>query len=80
MAKAGWTTDGGAALHGASTTKCPAELPGFDALIFTGPVGPNILGTCTYKDSAGSGDTGIQVRSYVRDVGESTTPSPTTAR
>jgi len=72
MAKAGWTTDSGAAIHGASTTKCPAELPGFAALIFTGPVGPNILGTCTYKDSTGSGDAGIQVRKYARDVGEST--------
>ena len=71
MAKAGWTMEGGAALHEESATKCPAELPGFDALIFTGPIEPNILGTCTYKDSADGGDTGIQVRRYMRDVGES---------
>lgn len=71
MAKAGWKMDGAAAIHETSTTKCPAELPGFTALIFTGPAEPNILGTCTYKDSAGGGDAGIQVRKYVRDVGES---------
>lgn len=71
MAKAGWTMVSGAAVHEASTTKCPAELPGFNALIFTGPAGPNILGTCTYKDSAGNGDAGIQVRKYLRGVGES---------
>jgi len=71
MTKAGWKMDAGAALHDPSTTKCPAALPGFDALIFTGPVEPNILGTCTYKDGAGGGDTGIQVRRYMRDVGES---------
>ncbi len=71
MAKAGWKMDSGAAIHEASTTRCPAELPGFAALIFTGPVGPNILGTCTYKDSADSGDAGIQVRKYMRDIGES---------
>jgi hypothetical protein len=71
MAKAGWKMDGGAAFHEASTTKCPAELPGFNALIFTGPAEPNILGTCTYKDSSGMGDAGIQVRKYMRDVGES---------
>ena len=71
MAKAGWKMDGGAALHDASTTRCPGELPGFSALIFTGPSEPNIVGTCTYKDSAGGGDAGMQVRKYVRDVGES---------
>jgi hypothetical protein len=71
MAKAGWKTENGAALHEASTTKCPAEVAGLNALIFTGPVEPNILGTCTYKDSAGGGDVGIQVRKYIRDVGES---------
>jgi hypothetical protein len=71
MAKAGWTMEGGAAIHEASTTRCPAELPGLNALIFTGPVEPNILGTCTYKDGAGGGDAGMQVRKYVRDVGES---------
>jgi hypothetical protein len=71
MAKAGWSMDGGAAIHQASMTRCPAELPGFSALIFTGPAEPNILGTCTYKDTAGGGDAGIQVRKYVRDVGES---------
>lgn len=71
MAKAGWKMESGAAIHEASTTRCPAELPGFTALIFTGPVEPNILGTCTYKDSAGGGDAGMQVRKYVRDVGES---------
>jgi hypothetical protein len=68
MTKAGWKMESGVALHAASTTKCPAMLPGFDALVFTGPSGPNILGTCTYKDA---GDTGIQVRRYIRDVGES---------
>jgi hypothetical protein len=71
MAKAGWKMDNGAAIHEASTTRCPAELPGFNTLIFTGPVEPGILGTCTYKDSADSGDAGIQVRKYVRDRGES---------
>lgn len=71
MAKAGWKMDAGVAFHEASTTRCPAMLPGFDALIFTGPGEPNILGTCTYKDSADGGDTGIQVRRYLRDVGES---------
>ena len=71
MAKAGWTMESGAALHQASSTKCPAELPGFNALIFTGPVEPNILGTCTYKDDADGGDAGMQVRRYMRDVGES---------
>jgi hypothetical protein len=71
MAKPGWAMDGGIAVHEASMTRCPSELPGFSALIFTGPVEPNILGTCTYKDSTGSGDAGIQVRKYVRDVGES---------
>jgi hypothetical protein len=70
-AKAGWRMDSGAALHEVSTTKCPAALPGFEPLTFTGPAEPNVLGTCTYKDSAGGGDTGIQVRRYVRDVGES---------
>jgi hypothetical protein len=70
MTKAGWKMDGGAALHEGSTTKCPAELPGFHALIFTGPAEPNILGTCTYKDNADGGDIGIQVRRYMRDVGE----------
>jgi hypothetical protein len=71
MAKAGWKMDSGAAIHEASTTRCPAELPGFTALIFTGPAEPNILGTCTYKDSAGTGDAGLQVRKYARGVGES---------
>ncbi len=71
MAKAGWKVESGAALHEASTTKCPAEIPGFNALIFTGPAEPNILGTCTYKDSSGMGDAGIQVRKYMRGVGES---------
>ena len=71
MGKAGWRMDAGAALHETSTTKCPAALPGFEALIFTGPAAPNVVGTCTYKDSAGGGDTGIQVRRYIRDVGES---------
>jgi hypothetical protein len=71
MAKAGWRIDSGEAQHEASSTTCPAELPGFEPLIFTGPVEPNVLGTCTYKDSAGGGDTGIQVRRYIRDVGES---------
>ena len=70
MVKAGWKMATGAALHEASTTKCPADLPGFSALIFTGPVEPNVLGTCTYKDNADSGDAGIQVRRYMRDVGE----------
>jgi hypothetical protein len=46
-------------------------LPGFDALILTGPSEPNVVGTCTYKDMADTGDTGIQVRRYMRDVGES---------
>jgi hypothetical protein len=71
MSKAGWKMEGGSAIHDASITKCPAELPGFNALIFTGPSEPNILGTCTYKDNAGNGDAGIQVRKYMRDVGES---------
>jgi hypothetical protein len=71
MTKAGWTMEAGAALHAASTTKCPAMLPGFDALILTGPIAPNIVGTCTYRDAADGGDTGIQVRRYVRGVGES---------
>jgi hypothetical protein len=71
MTNAGWRMESGAALHDASTTTCPATLPGFEALIFTGPAEPNVIGTCTYKDSAGSGDTGIQVRRYVRGVGES---------
>jgi len=70
MAKAGWKMEGGGAVHDASTTKCPAELPGFSALIFTGPAEPNIVGTCTYKDRADTGDAGMQVRKYVRDVGE----------
>jgi hypothetical protein len=71
MEKAGWKMEGSAALHAASTTKCPAELTGLGALIFTGPVEPNILGTCTYKDNADGGDAGIQVRRYMRNVGES---------
>ncbi len=71
MTKAGWKMDGGTALHAGSTTKCPGMLPGFDALILTGPSAPNIVGTCTYKDMANTGDTGIQVRRYMRDVGES---------
>jgi len=69
--KAGWKMEAGVVLHAASTTKCPAMIPGFEALTFTGPSQPNILGTCTYKDSADAGDTGIQVRRYMRDVGES---------
>jgi len=71
MTKAGWKMDGGIALHEASTTRCPATLPGFEALVLTGPSAPNIVGTCTYKDMADSGDTGIQVRRYMRGVGES---------
>ena len=71
MAKAGWKMDGSIAIHQASTTRCPAALPGFSALIFTGPAEPNIVGTCTYKDSTGMGDAGMQVRKYMRDVGES---------
>jgi hypothetical protein len=71
MTRAGWRMEAGAARHEASTTTCPAALPGFDALVFTGPAEPNVLGTCTYKDSAGAGDTGIQVRRYIRDAGES---------
>jgi hypothetical protein len=71
MTKAGWKMAAGVALHASSATKCPAMLPGFDALILTGPSGPNIVGTCTYKDMANAGDTGIQVRRYMRDVGES---------
>jgi len=71
MAKAGWKMEHGVALHEASMTKCPAELTGLNALVFTGPVDPNILGTCTYKDPTDSGDAGIQVRRYMRDVGES---------
>jgi len=71
MTKAGWKMESGMALHAASTTRCPAMLPGFDTLIFTGPAEPNILGTCTYKDNADGGDTGMQVRRYMRDVGES---------
>jgi hypothetical protein len=46
-------------------------LRGFDALVLTGPSAPNIVGTCTYKDTADGGDTGIQVRRYIRGVGES---------
>jgi hypothetical protein len=71
MANAGWTMRSGEAFHEASTTKCPAALPGFEALIFTGPVEPNVLGTCTYRHVADGGDTGIQVRRYIRGVGES---------
>lgn len=71
MAKAGWKMENGAALHESSMTKCPAGLSGLNALIFTGPSEPNILGTCTYKDPTDSGDAGIQVRRYMRDVGES---------
>ena len=71
MAKAGWKMENGVALHETSTTKCPAELSGLGALILTGPVEPNILGTCTYKDQADSGDAGMQVRRYMRDIGES---------
>lgn len=71
MAKAGWKVENGEALHQMSTTKCPAELAGLGALILTGPVEPNILGTCTYKDQADGGDAGLQVRRYMRDVGES---------
>ena len=44
---AGWKVENGEALHQMSTTKCPAELAGLGALILTGPVEPNILGTCT---------------------------------
>lgn len=71
MAKAGWKMESGQALHETSMTKCPAALAGLGPLIFTGPSEPNILGTCTYKDPADSGDAGIQVRRYMRDVGES---------
>jgi hypothetical protein len=71
MAKAGWKMENGIALHEMSMTKCPAELAGLGALIFTGPVEPNVLGTCTYKDHADGGDAGIQVRRYIRNVGES---------
>ena len=71
MAKAGWAMNAGTAVHEASMTKCPPMLPGLDGLIFTGPATPNVLGTCTYKHSAGAGDAGIQVRRYMRDVGES---------
>jgi hypothetical protein len=70
-AKAGWKMDGGAALHDASMTACPATLPGLEALTFIGRAEPNIIGTCTYKDGAGGGDAGMQVRRYMRDVGES---------
>lgn len=71
MANAGWSIEGGVALHAASTTKCPAMLAGFAPLILTGPSSPNILGTCTYKDATDHGDTGMQVRRYMRGVGES---------
>ena len=71
MTKAGWKMENGAALHEMSSTKCPAALPGFNALVFTGPAEPNIIGTCTYRDKADGGDTGIQVRRYMRNVGES---------
>jgi len=71
MTKAGWKIEHGVALHEMSMTKCPAELMGLAGLIFTGPAEPNILGTCTYKDPTDGGDAGIQVRRYMRDVGES---------
>jgi hypothetical protein len=71
MSAAGWTITAGVARHEASTTQCPALLPGFDALILTGPRDPNVIGTCTYKQAGGEGDTGIEVRRYIRDVGES---------
>jgi hypothetical protein len=71
MTRAGWKMEAGTTFHEASTTKCPGTLAGLEALIFTGPAEPNVLGTCTYKDSAGGGDAGLQVRRYIRDVGES---------
>ena len=71
MTKAGWKMDAGMALHAASMTRCPATIMGFQSLVFTGPTSPNIIGTCTYKDGADGGDVGIQVRRYIRGVGES---------
>ena len=70
-ATAGWKMDAGMALHAPSMTKCPATIMGFESLTFTGPASPNVIGTCTYKDRADHGDVGIQVRRYVRGVGES---------
>ena len=67
----GWSLDGDRTVHEASATRCMNEIAGFRAMRLSGPVGPNIVGTCRYDDASGAGDAGMQVRRYLRDVGES---------
>ncbi len=67
----GWSRDGDRTVHEASATRCLNEIAGFRPMRLSGPVDPNILGTCRYEDASGAGDAGMQVRRYLRDVGES---------
>ena len=67
----GWSSTADGIMHDESGTRCVQELAGFQTLRLSGPVEPNILGTCHYDDPSGAGDIGLQVRRYLRDVGES---------
>ena len=67
----GWSEAGDVMLHEASGTRCPHDISGFHAMRLSGPVEPNILGTCRYEDPSGWDEAGMQVRRYMRDVGES---------
>src|SRR5262245_12473765 len=65
----GWTMPAGGADHAASGTKCPGTVTGFDHFTFAGPMGPALLGSCTYVDDTGNGDAGLRVRRYVPGAG-----------
>ena len=67
----GWSIAADSIVHEESTTRCTNDVAGFLPLRLSGPVEPNVLGTCHYEDPAGGGDVGIQVRRYMRGVGES---------
>jgi len=67
----GWSLDGDRTVHAASDTRCRNDIAGFLHMRLSGPVDPNIVGTCRYEDMSGGGDAGIQVRRYMRGVGES---------
>ncbi len=67
----GWSRDGDRTVHEASATRCLNEIAGFRTMRLSGPVEPNIVGTCRYEDASGAGDAGMQVRRYMRNVGES---------
>jgi hypothetical protein len=66
----GWTFGADGPVHTESGTVCPAESDGFNPVALSGPSEPNILGICYYEDSLGTGDAGVRVRRYLRDVGE----------